>query len=251
MRRNRIARMETVSVIIPAFNEEKRVGNTLEHLVRFFSEEGLRTEIIVVDDGSTDDTARTVQGYAERFPQVRLMSSPGNEGKGAALKRGVLASSGDVVLLSDADLSTPIEEFSKLLVPLRNGLCDIAIGSRGLPESKIVVRQPWWREAMGKTFNWFVRWWVLPGFRDTQCGFKLFLGLPARELFQELAVSRFACDVEILARARGRGLRVREIPVRWIDSPDSRVNPVVDSFRMLKDLGRIRRTVGKRKEGVP
>jgi dolichyl-phosphate beta-glucosyltransferase len=150
-----------------------------------------------------------------------------------------------MVLVSDADLSTPIEEIEKLSGPIMAGECGVAIGSRALALSTILQRQPWWRQGMGRIFNRIVRLLVLDGFADTQCGFKLFEGEVARELFREARVNRFAYDVEILLLALLQGHRVAEIPIVWINSPESRVNPVKDSLQMLGDLCRIRMRLGR------
>jgi dolichyl-phosphate beta-glucosyltransferase len=162
-----------------------------------------------------------------------------NRGKGYAIRRGVSVSAGDIILVSDADLSTPIEEVEKLLIHYDQGY-DVVIGSRALKKSKIVVRQSRLRELMGKTFNVFVRLLFSVDFKDTQCGFKLFRGDTGRKIFRTASIDRFAYDVEILCLARKAGLGIKEVPIRWFNSPASRVNPVKDSLQMLKDLLKIR-----------
>ena len=153
-----------------------------------------------------------------------------------------------MILVTDADLSTPIEELSKLLPLIHNHKCDVAIGSRALALSEIIKKQPWWRQSMGRFFNKLVKTLILEDFSDTQCGFKLFRGDIARSLFKEAKINRFAYDVEILAIARKKGRTILEVPIRWINSPESKVNPVQDSLQMFRDLLKIRMTVGKIKK---
>ena len=233
-----------ISVIIAAYNEEKRITPSLFRIKEYMNGQGVDCEIIVVDDGSTDRTSKVVQNLIPDMPRMKVIRYDMNRGKGYALKTGVLVSEGEVVLLSDADLSTPIEELSKFLPLISDNLCEVAIGSRALVLSKVIKKQPWWRQNMGKIFNGIVKFIVMDDFKDTQCGFKLFSGDVARELFGELQTERFAYDVEILARAKKKGYRIREVPIQWINSPDSKVNPLIDSFQMVFDLMKIRARVG-------
>jgi dolichyl-phosphate beta-glucosyltransferase len=226
-----------VSVIIAAFNEEERIRSTLERIVAFFMRRGVACEIIVVNDGSTDRTTEVIAGTTTP-DSFTTISCGTNRGKGYALRTGVLASKGDLVLLTDADLSTPIEELDVLLPYLTDHA--IAIGSRALALSQVVVRQPWWRQIMGKTFNFIIKALVMNDFSDTQCGFKLLNGDVARELFGEARIDRFAFDVEILYLAKRKGYNVAEVPITWVNSPNSRVRPVRDSLIMLRDVVRIR-----------
>ncbi|MBI1922567.1 MAG: glycosyltransferase family 2 protein [Geobacter sp.] len=236
-----------ISVIIAAYNEENRIKSSLHKIDRYLSEGGSDYEIIVVDDGSSDKTAQLVSEMGADIANLRLVRYETNMGKGHALRTGVLASRGDYVLLSDADLSTPIEEMSRLLQLVSHDRCDITIGSRALAMSRIIRKQPWWRRGMGKIFNRIVRLVIMDDFRDTQCGFKLFTGNAARELFGAARINRFAFDVEILALARKQGYRIAEVPVRWKNAPGSKVNPVFDSLQMLYDLCRIRFFLGSAK----
>jgi dolichyl-phosphate beta-glucosyltransferase len=238
-----------MSIVIPAFNEEKRIKGSLAESCAYMSDSGMDYEIIIVDDGSSDGTSRIVESMATDFPQVRLVRYKKNRGKGYALRTGVLVTKGDFVLVMDADLSTPMEELGKLMPYLADGGFEIAIGSRALALSDIIRKQPWWRRGMGNMFNKIVRTLVIGGFSDTQCGFKLFAGDVARNLFGEAKIDRFAYDVEILARARKTGCRIKEVPIRWINSPESKVDPLKDSLQMLGDLVRIRFAVGKVKGG--
>jgi dolichyl-phosphate beta-glucosyltransferase len=201
-------------------------------------------EIIVVDDGSTDRTRKIVMNLTKDIPHLRVTGYDKNRGKGYALRQGVLASKGEIVLLTDADLSTPIEELSVLLPLVSDNKCDIAIGSRALALSEIIKKQPWWRQGMGKLFNKVVKVLIIDDFSDTQCGYKIFSGDIARGLFKEARINRFAYDVEILALAKKKGYRISEVPIRWINSTESRVNPVYDSLNMIVDLLRIRLNVG-------
>ena len=231
-----------ISIVIGAFNEENRVGQSLHKIHQFLQSHKTDHEIIVVDDGSTDRTSPVVAELAQSIATLRIIRYEKNRGKGYALRTGVLASQGDLVLVSDADLSTPIEELDTLLPCLSE--YHIAIGSRALALSNIVVKQPWWRQEMGKTFNRLVKLLVMDNFNDTQCGFKLFRGDVARELFREARIDRFAYDVEILALAIKKGYRVAEVPIQWLNDPASKVNPIRDSLKMLVDLVKIRLSVG-------
>jgi dolichyl-phosphate beta-glucosyltransferase len=229
-----------LSVVIPAHNEVERIGPTLERVLEYLAQQGYTFEVIVVDDVSQDATADVVARFQQRTPQLRLVQRTAQPGKGAAVQAGMLAAKGRWVVFSDADLSTPIEEVEKLLVAVEREGYDAAIGSRGLPQSDLRVRQPWYRETMGRGFNLMVRAIALHGFRDTQCGFKLFRGEAAQELFRRQTIMGFAFDVEVLFLAVKRGLRIKEVPVTWINSPRSKVDPIRDSLRMARDMIGIR-----------
>jgi len=234
-----------ISIVIPAYNEESRIKGSLTEVFTFMSDSGMGYEIIVVDDGSSDGTSRIVERMAADSPKMRLVRYEKNRGKGHALRTGVLVAKGDFVLVMDADLSTPMEELWEMMPYLTKGECDIAIGSRALALSDIIRKQPWWRQGMGKMFNKIVKALVIEDFSDTQCGFKLFAVDVARTVFGEAKIDRFAYDVEILARAKNKGYRIQEVPIRWINSPESKVDPLKDSLQMLVDLVRIRLSVGK------
>ncbi len=231
-------RTPDLSVVIPAFNEERRLAHTLSQVFAYLAARGLCGEVIVVDDGSTDATAEVVRRFAAQYPELRLLSNPGNRGKGYSVRAGMLAATGQWALFTDADLSAPIEEADKLLAALAD--CDVAIGSRALDRSLIQQHQPWWRERAGIAFNWATR--LLSGlpFQDTQCGFKAFRRESTRILFEQQRIERFGFDPEILFLALRHGLRVVEIPVRWSHHPDSRVHVFRDGLRMVGDLLRIR-----------
>jgi dolichyl-phosphate beta-glucosyltransferase len=231
--------VNSISVVIPAFNEDARIPPTLRRIDEYLKEHAYKFEIIVVDDGSSDGTADVVLGESERMKSIRLLRNESNRGKGFSVRRGVLSANHELVLISDADLSTPIEEIEKFMPWIGQGY-EVVIGSRALRESDIIRKQPWYRQSMGKVFNALVRVIVLGGFHDTQCGFKMFRSGPAKEIFGVLKTERFAFDVEVLLRAKKMGYRIREVPVRWMNSPQSRVDALRDSFRMFVDLLRIR-----------
>jgi dolichyl-phosphate beta-glucosyltransferase len=196
-------------------------------------------EVIVVDDGSDDDTEGSVRASAADWPQLELLRLPVNEGKGAAVRAGMLRAQGAIRAFSDADLSTPIEELPRLRAAL-DGACQVAIASRDLPNSNIEVHQPAWREFMGRSYNRALRVLVLPGIRDTQCGFKVFTAEAAETCFAPLRTFRFGFDAEVLLRARRRGWTIAEVPVRWRHVEESRVGGIRDASRMLFDLLRLR-----------
>ena len=225
-----------ISVVIPAYNEAERLGSTLERAVDYLSRRNLSYEVLVVDDGSRDRTIQVAEAFADRG--VRVIRHERNRGKGAAIKTGVLASRGAEVLLSDADASTPIEELEKLQRRLPEA--PVVLGSRAVAGADIRQHQPIYREVMGKTFNLIIRLVGVRGLNDTQCGFKLLEGEVAREIGAELTVDGFAYDVELVFLARRHGHRVVEVGVIWVDSPDSRVDPIRSSLSMLRDVVRMR-----------
>ncbi|MFA4043961.1 MAG: hypothetical protein HZRFUVUK_000743 [Candidatus Fervidibacterota bacterium] len=224
-----------VSVVIPAYNERNRLPQTLKRIIDYARQRRLHCEIIVVDDGSEDDTSEVALLTANElsFGDLRVIRYTPNMGKGFAVRSGMLASRGRFILFTDADLSTPIEELDKLLKPIADGLCDIAIASRALPDSKLQVRQPLFRELLGRAFNVVVQALLLPGIKDTQCGFKCFRRETAFDVFPRQRVFGFAFDVEILFIARKLGYRIVEVPVCWINSPETKVKLFKHGFQML------------------
>ena len=224
-----------ISIVIPAFNEALRLPTTLDRVQRYLATAGLTAEVIVVDDGSRDDTAEVVQRYAQRWPQLKLVAAERNAGKGAAVRLGMAAARGRYRVFSDADLSVPIDDMEKLLRPLHAG-AGVAIASRGLRDSRVELHQPWYRETMGKIFNRLVRIFVLGGVHDTQCGFKAFTGEVADRVFPVLQTRGFGFDVELLYRAQHAGYKIVEVPTRWINSPQSRVHPIRHSAAMFLEL---------------
>ena len=239
-----------LSVVIPTYNKEARMAATLERVVTYLASKPFASEIVVVDDGSSDRTADAARAaLASRGPS-KVIRRERNLGKGASVREGVLAASGELILFCDDDLSTPIEELDKAVAALESG-ADVVIGSRAHPDSEIRVRQRRPREWMGKAFNLLVRLFVLRGFRDTQCGFKAFRRAAARDIFSRLRTPGFGFDVEVLVLCRDLGYRVAEIPVVWCDSRPSRLRIFQGSWGMLKDLRRIRRQARRDGRGRP
>jgi dolichyl-phosphate beta-glucosyltransferase len=237
-----VEQMAHLTVVIPAYNEEKRLGPTLERILGYLEQRSFSWEIVVVNDGSKDQTTRIARELLSGCERHTVIDRKYNRGKGYSVRQGMMAGHGRFLLFSDADLSTPIEELERLLPPLEAGQAQVSIGSRGLDDSRVEVHQPWWREAMGKSFNLFVRLIALGGLRDTQCGFKCFTREAARSVFSVARIDGFGFDVEALYLARKFGYDITEVPVRWVNSPDSKVHPVADSSKMLADLLRIRFT---------
>lgn len=232
----------TASLVIPAFNEANRIEKSLRDVASWRAERpgGMDWEVILVDDGSTDgmgDTARRAAG--ELGLPLTFLVHDVNRGKGAAIRTGVLAARGDPVLISDTDLSTPLSEWSKLAAKLATH--PVTIGSRAIDEQLVRRRQPLYRVLLGKAGNRLIRIIAVPGIRDTQCGFKLFRGDVARDLFAAAQIDRFAYDVEILFLARRRGYAIAEVPVLWFNSPESKVSVWRDTPKTLWDVLRIRR----------
>jgi dolichyl-phosphate beta-glucosyltransferase len=229
-----------LSVVIPTYNKAERIAATLEAVSSYLAAKPYASEIVVVDDGSTDRTAEIARPILAAHGPGRLLRRERNLGKGASVKEGVLAASGELILFCDDDLSTPIAELDKAVAALEAG-ADVVIGSRAHPESEIRVRQRRPREWMGKAFNALVRLFVLRGFRDTQCGFKAFRAAAAKDIFGRLETAGFGFDVEVLVLARAMGFLIAEIPVVWCDARPSRVRIVKGSLGMARDLWRIRR----------
>jgi dolichyl-phosphate beta-glucosyltransferase len=228
-----------LTVVIPAYNEERRLPATLSRIAAYLEKAGLTEEILVVDDGSSDATAR-LAADSLRGRRGRVLRNGENRGKGHSVRRGVLEAAGRWVLLTDADLSAPIEEYSALAEAVRERDLDMAIGSRALAGSRVEVPQNLVRQTMGKTFNRIIRLMTGLSYHDTQCGFKLMDRDRVRPLFEKMVVDRFAFDVELLYLCMRFGLKVREVPVVWRNSPASRVGLVGDPFNMIFDVARVR-----------
>jgi glycosyltransferase involved in cell wall biosynthesis len=231
----------THSIVIPAYNEGERLGATLEKVLAYVREQGwnAEVEVIVVNDGSRDNTAEIVRGFAEKNPVVRLVENPGNRGKGYSVRNGMLKARGEVVVFSDADLSSPIEELPKLLQALAAG-ADIAIGSRWLRAELQTRRQSLHRQLFGRIFNVLLRIILGLKFKDTQCGFKAFTRRAAQTILPLQRIERWGFDPEILFLARKFGFRVEEVPVLWGHSGGTRIHPLVDGARMFQEMVRIR-----------
>jgi glycosyltransferase involved in cell wall biosynthesis len=232
----------SLSIVIPAYNEADRLGNTLRAVVAYLREHSPESEIIVVDDGSADNTAALSREILEDSGSLRtsVISYKSNLGKGRAVRLGLLAARGDVALFSDADLSTPITETPKLVDPILKGQADVTFGSRAIDRSLIGVHQPWRREQGGRVFNLVVRLATGLPFWDTQCGFKAFSMKVCRPIVEAATVDRFGFDVELLYLAYRAGLRLKEIPVRWDHNEGGKINFARDSFRMVSEVGLIR-----------
>ena len=226
-----------LSTVVPAYNEQSRIGDTLSKMVAYLGAQDYTWELVVVDDGSTDETASLVGAFGELHPGVHLISVP-HGGKGWAVNQGMLWSTGEYRFLCDADLSMPIEQLSRFLPPQASSF-DIAIGSREMSGSRR-IGEPYRRHIMGRTYNLLVQLLAVPGLTDTQCGFKCFRGEVAQQLFPLQRLHGFSFDVEILFLARKRGLRIAEIPIDWYYRTQSKVNPLKDSSSMVKDVLKIR-----------
>ena len=225
------------SIVIPCFNEEGRVSETLRVTIKYLAANAPTSELIVVNDGSTDGTGAMARKIlSETNIATRLLENFPNRGKGAAVRSGLLAAREPIGLFSDADLSTPIKETPKLIEPIANGDVDIAFGSRALDRSLIGIHQPWRREQGGRVFNFLVRVATGLPFWDTQCGFKAFRLDVCRPILDAACVNGFAFDVELLYLAQRAGLRIREVPVRWNHAEGSKVSFFKDSLRMLREV---------------
>jgi dolichyl-phosphate beta-glucosyltransferase len=228
-----------LSVVIPAYNEAARIGPTLATIRSYVEQQGIDAEILVVDDGSTDDTRDVAAQFLLDQPG-RVLENVENRGKGYAVRKGIREAAGRWVLITDADLSTPIEEHARLATIVRDHDLDMAIASRALSDSRLERRQSWLRETMGKTFNALVRMTTRLPYRDTQCGFKLLDRERLMPIVEKMRVDGFAFDVELLFICDRFKLRVEEIPVLWRNDPDTRVGLITDPLRMMVDLARIR-----------
>ena len=231
--------MPAYSIIIPAYNESSRLGATLDRLLSFIAEEHWDAEVIVVNDGSRDDTAALVKRYAQNHPALRLIENPGNRGKGYSVRNGMLNASGEILLFSDADLSSPIEEAAKLFAAIRSG-ADVAMGSRWLQPELQTHRQSLLRQFYGRIFNLALRILLGLNFKDTQCGFKAFTRNAAQAVFPQQKIERWGFDPEILYLARRAGLTVKEIAVKWSHQEGKRLNPLRDGIRMFGEVLKIR-----------
>lgn len=231
-----------LTIVVPAYNEAARLGLSLAKTLEYLNQNFESSELIVVDDGSTDDTAGVAEKAVAESGAVstRVIRYEPNRGKGYAVRVGLLAAEADVVLFTDADLSTPITETPKLVDPIRSGEFDVTFGSRALDRSLIGVHQPWRREQGGRLFNLIVRAATGLPFWDTQCGFKAFRMSICRPLIESVQIERFGFDVELIYVAHLAGLRLSEVPVRWNNDAASKVSVVRDSFRMVDEVLRIR-----------
>ena len=231
-----------LSVIIPAYNEDRRLPGTLRHVVDYLAVRSCRSEVIVVDDGSSDGTAQEARQFESPIP-VRLCghADGANHGKGASVKRGMLEATGEYRLFMDADNSTTVDQIEGFWPRLEGG-CDVAIGSRVIAGALVAAHQPWYRELAGRSGNWVIRSFAVPGIMDTQVGFKMFTRRSAEAIFPRLTIDRWGFDVEVLAIARLYGYRVCELPVKWKNSPGSKVG-MGSYIQVLSEVLRIRRNL--------
>src|SRR5712691_3178591 len=236
-----------LSIIVPAYNEAARLGTTLRAILDYLNRNEEDAELVVVDDGSEDETAAVAERAVAKCGAVfaRVIRYAPNRGKGYAVRTGLLAAGANIALFSDADLSTPITETPRLVDPIRNGEYDLTFGSRALDRSLIGTHQPWRREQGGRVFNLIVRAATGLPYWDTQCGFKAFRMDVCRPLIEAAQIERFGFDVELIYLAHLAGLRLRELPVRWDHDAASKVAVMRDSFRMLDEVRRIRRAVAR------
>lgn len=242
----------TYSIVIPAYNESERIRTSLDRVLAHIGERGWNAEVLVVNDGSTDNTAQIVQEYAAEHPALRLLENPGNHGKGYSVRHGMLQATGEVLLFSDADLSSPIEEADKLFAALAEG-GDVAMGSRWLRTELQTQRQPLHRQLFGRIFNLALRIILGLQYRDTQCGFKAFTRRATNLIFPLQHIERWGFDPEILFLARKFGLKVQEIPVKWAHREGTRIDPLRDGLRMFVEILTIRwySLTGKYDAGSP
>ncbi len=229
----------TYSIIIPAYNEAARVGASLQKVLAYVAAQGWDVEVIVVNDGSRDNTAGIIRGYAEKNSRLLLLENPGNRGKGYSVRNGMLHAQGEILLFSDADLSSPIEEAEKLFAAIADG-ADVAIGSRWLRSDLQTQRQPFYRQMFGRIFNLLLRLTLGLNFKDTQCGFKAFTRRAANAIFPLQKVERWGFDPELLYLAKKFGFKVVEVPVAWAHSEGTRISPLRDGTRMFLDMLKIR-----------
>ncbi|HEU0033595.1 MAG TPA: dolichyl-phosphate beta-glucosyltransferase [Kofleriaceae bacterium] len=232
-----------LSIIVPAYNEEHRLPPTLARLDAFLSRQPLRYEVIVVDDGSRDQTCAVVEQTMRTMPGLRLVRQLPNRGKGAAVRRGMLAARGQIRVMCDADCSMPPEQLPRLLAPITACKAEIAIGSRYAEGAKTDIKQPMYRVLWSRLCNKVIQRSLVPGVRDTQCGFKAFTAEAARDLFRVARIDGWAFDLEILALARRRGFLIEEVGVEWLDDRRSRINPIKDMWKVISEAMTIRKNL--------
>ena len=228
-----------LSIVIPAYNESARIEDALERVMSCVAEQGWDAEVLVIDDGSKDDTAAIVQRWMTTHERLHLVQNPGNKGKGYSVRNGLLQAAGEIVMFTDADLSAPMEEAERLFKSLADG-ADVAIGSRWMDRTRQTIHQPLYRQFFGRCFNWITRTVMGLPFKDTQCGFKAFKRPAAQVIFRLQTIERWGFDPEILFIARKLKYVIREVPVTWGHDERSRMSYIKDGMKMLEDMARIR-----------
>ena len=228
-----------LSIVIPAYNESARIELTLERVMSCVDDQHWDAEVLVVDDGSTDDTSIIVQRWMQHYPRLHLVQNPGNRGKGYSVRNGLLQAAGEVVMFTDADLSAPMEEAELLLAAINNG-ADVAIGSRWMDRTRQTIHQPLYRQFFGRCFNAITRTVMGLPFNDTQCGFKAFRRTAAQIVFRLQRIERWGFDPEILFIARKLHYAIREVPVTWGHDERSRISYLKDGLKMLEEIAHIR-----------
>lgn len=228
-----------LSLVVPVYNEEDRFETPLPAVHRFLQENFRQSELVYVDDGSTDHTHDRIAQASNKYPLIRIVKSPANAGKGDAIRRGFEAAKGNLLLFSDADFSTPVEETLKFLQWIDEGY-DVILGSRGLPDSQVEIHQSFLRESMGKIFNRIIRFLLPLKYRDTQCGFKMFQKKAAETILPRMTLKGFAFDVEMIVIAQLHQMKIAEVPVVWRNVLESKVHPIKNSLEMIRDILKIR-----------
>jgi len=223
-----------VSIVVPVYNEEKRIKGSVEKIEEYFSNNGWLAEVILVDDGSKDGTEEETKALLKMYTNLKVLKNGKNSGKGFSIKRGVELAKGEYILFTDADLSTPIEEIDKLMKHINEA--DVVIGSRAMDGSRVIKQQPFYRTFSGKMFNYLVQLLVVKGIKDTQCGFKLFNAKQGKSIFSNIIIKGFAFDVEAIMIAKKLGYKTKEVPVKWENSNKSELNMYLDPIRMGIDL---------------
>jgi glycosyltransferase involved in cell wall biosynthesis len=232
--------IRSISIVVPAYNEQARLPETIRRIQAYlYNTEWFFHEILIVDDGSTDGTVAAAEEFAREYPNIRVLRNPGNRGKGYSVRHGMREALGEWRLFTDADLSAPIEELERLWAAMQRDQSDVAIGSRALDRSLIGVHQPGIRESAGKLFNQVMRAVVGLNVADTQCGFKLFRGTAALEIFPRQTQDRFGFDVEILFIAKKHGFKISEVPVRWNHMEGSKVG-MLTGLHAFSELAAVR-----------
>jgi glycosyltransferase involved in cell wall biosynthesis len=228
-----------ISIVVPAYNEGARIENALDRIFSCAEQKGWDAEVLVVDDGSTDDTASVVERWMVAYPRLHLIQNPGNRGKGYSVRNGLLQAAGEIVMFTDADLSAPMEEAERLFRAIHEG-ADVAIGSRWLDRARQTIHQPLYRQFFGRCFNWITRTVMGLPFKDTQCGFKAFRRSAAQVIFRLQTIERWGFDPEILFIAQKLGYEIREVPVTWGHDERSRLSYLRDGLKMLEEMAIIR-----------